>query len=84
MFNPGAISVSAGTVTFMFDNEDAGIAHNITIFDGPSASSAKLGTTDIEAGPIKQTLVLDLKPGSFFFQCDVHPASMKGTITAQQ
>lgn len=82
-FDKEKLLVSAGPVTLSFDNADAGIPHNISVFDGPTASGTKLGTTDLEAGPITQTLALNLKPGTYFFQCDVHPTTMKGTITAQ-
>jgi len=33
---------------------------------------------EAEAGPTE--LTLDLKPGTYFFQCDVHPATMLGTL----
>ena len=35
---------------------------------------------DGRAGPIKQTLPLDLKAGTYYFQCVVHPTTMFGTL----
>jgi hypothetical protein len=41
----------------------------------------ELGKTEIAAGPIKQTLDLGpLDAGTYFFQCDVHPTTMIGTL----
>ena len=43
-----------------------------------AASSSR--ATDVAAGPIKQTLDLDLKAGDYYFQCVVHPTTMFGTL----
>ena len=34
----------------------------------------------IQAGPVKQELKIDVPAGSYFFQCDVHPTTMKGAL----
>jgi plastocyanin len=73
----------AGAIRITFDNRDSGIPHNIQFFDGSDSSATSLGATSIATGPIKQELTLNLSPGTYYFQCDVHPTTMKGTLTVQ-
>ena len=80
-FDKDKLSAVAGAVTIVFDNQDSGIPHNISVHEGSDAKGATLGKTDLETGPVKQELKLDLKAGSYYFQCDVHPTTMKGTLT---
>lgn len=65
--------------TIAFDNQDAGIPHNIAIFSGdphsnPNAKVLFRGETfnGVAAGA--------LPPGTYHFHCDVHPQQMQGTI----
>ena len=81
LFDKTKLTASAGTVKIQFDNKDGGIPHNINVFDGKDASAKSLGATALEAGPVKQELTLELKAGSYFYQCDVHPTTMTGTLT---
>jgi len=89
-----ALAVSASNVKFSvkeldlpahgasidFSNQDTQ-PHNIAIFP-----SAKQLTTPLFRGAIVQPgqkasyEVGDLKPGSFYFHCDVHPTQMFGTV----
>ncbi len=80
-FDKSELTAAAGTVTILFDHQDAGVVHNISVFEGTSASGTLVGKTDLETGPVKQTLTLDLKAGAYFFQCDAHPTTMKGKLT---
>ena len=60
-----------------FDNQDAGIPHNMEIKD---ASGASVFKGDIVTGPIKTTYnVPALVAGSYTFVCTVHP-NMTGTL----
>ena len=81
LFDKDKLSASAGAVTVDLDNKDAGVPHNVHVFSGADATGASLGATALEAGPIKQSLKLDLAKGQYFFVCDVHPTTMTGTIT---
>lgn len=81
LFDKATLTASTGTVKIEFDNKDGGIPHNINVFDGKDATGKSLGATAIEAGPVKQELTLDLKAGAYFYQCDVHPTTMTGTLT---
>jgi plastocyanin len=77
-----ALSAPAGIVTIEFDNRDQGIRHNVHFFRGGDASGTSIGSTEIQAGAIQQTLALgELPAGAYFYQCDVHSSQMRGTLT---
>jgi plastocyanin len=79
-FDPTCLVADAGKpFTVNFDNEDAGTPHNIDIFDEQGGTS--LASTPVQNGPTKETLPVNaLDAGSYFFQCDVHPQQMTGTL----
>lgn len=63
-----------------FDNQDAGIPHNVAIYGGSSPTN-NLFRGSIVNGPGQATYdVSALPPGTYTFQCDVHATVMKGTI----
>lgn len=64
------LRVAQGTeITFTVDNRDQGVPHNLVI-SGPSGQEG----TEVEAGPVTQTLVYDAaEPGRHPFGCDPHP-----------
>ena len=66
-----------------FDNQDAGVPHNVSIYPNASAASA-LFTGAIVTGPKSITYhVASLSAGSYFFRCDVHPTLMTGTLVVK-
>lgn len=68
-------------LTITFDNKDNGIAHNIHFFKGSDATGADVAQTDIEPGPVVQTLKFGpLAAGGYYYRCDVHP-QMEGILT---
>ena len=69
-----------GDFTINFDNQDAGIQHNFDVLDKEGGKS--LGATEIAAGPVQQTLDLELEAGTYPFVCDVHP-TMTGELVVQ-
>jgi plastocyanin len=82
-FNPDSISVTANEpVTLTFDNQDAGVQHNVAVFQGADASAPLVFRGDLVTGVATANYpVPALQPGDYFFHCDVHP-TMHGTITA--
>lgn len=65
--------------TLPFDNQDSGIPHNVSIYT--QQGGEPLFTGEIITGPEKvEYSVPPLDPGSYYFQCDVHP-NMSGTVT---
>jgi plastocyanin len=80
-FDPTELTAPAGQAfTLNFDNEDAGIPHNIQIMD-PSGGSAFKGEIFSGVGT-KAYNVPALTAGAYKFVCDVHP-NMTGTLTVK-
>ncbi len=75
---------AAGTTQLVFDNKDAGVPHNIEIYTDESATTRLAGATgpgDVVNGPGTTTYQISgLKPGTYFFRCDIHPTQMVGTF----
>jgi plastocyanin len=80
-FDRDTLSFPADTAsTLTFQNNDAGVPHNVAIY--PDASSSKaLFTGDLVTGVATATYNIPALPaGSYYFHCDVHP-DMNGTVT---
>lgn len=79
-FDKTELELPAGQETPLpFDNKDAGIPHNVSIYTEQGGEALFQG--EIITGPAKvDYLVPALDPGSYYFQCDVHP-NMSGTVT---
>ena len=80
-FDRDTLSFPADTAsTLTFQNNDAGVPHNVAIY--PDASSSKaLFTGDLVTGVATATYDIPALPaGSYYFHCDVHP-DMNGTVT---
>lgn len=79
-FDLAEFSVPADTpFQIVFDNQDAGIPHNVAVYDSGPAGSA-LFQGEIFNGV--ETVTYDvpgLPAGDHYFQCDVHP-NMNGTL----
>ena len=82
-FDKVSLTAPSGQVTIVFDNQDSGVPHNIHVFEGTDAKGKSVGSSPLETGPLKQDLHLTLTAGSYFYQCDAHPTTMKGTLTVQ-
>ena len=82
-FEKTSYTVPAGPVSITFDNEDKGVMHNVHLYDGADNMGKDEGSTTLKPGPNTQTLNVNLKPGSYYFECDAHPDQMHGTITAK-
>ena len=80
-FDEEELAAPAGPITIIFDNQDGGVIHNVHFFEGDDADGETVGETELEVGPLEQTLEMDLQPGEYFFQCDAHPPTMNGTLT---
>jgi len=84
-FDKQCLTASAGKpFTLVFDNQDSGILHNVHVFNGRDASAQSL-TPPAELAPFagQKTMTYTLpvlKPGRYFFHCDVHQTAMTGFI----
>jgi plastocyanin len=81
LFDKDELEAPAGTITIEFDNRDGGIPHNVAVYEGEDATGESVGATELGVGPVQQTLTLELEPGTYFYQCDAHPATMSGILT---
>jgi plastocyanin len=79
-FDVTELEAPAGPITIKFDNKDAGVVHNVAVYPGDDASQDPIAATELESGPIVQELTLTLDAGEYFYQCDAHPTTMKGTL----
>jgi hypothetical protein len=77
-FTESCLVAAPGAFTVNFDNKAAGIPHNFEVLDKEGGKVIK--GTPVAPGPTKQTLPLDLKAGSYYFQCQIHPTTMFGTL----
>ena len=74
--------------TIDFDNKDAQTMHNVAIFPSSTDLTTVLFRGEVVTGPTKTTydtsssLPNGLKPGQYFFHCDVH-ATMTGTVVVK-
>lgn len=85
LFNQDTLVVSAGTeVTIVFDNQDAGVLHNIAVYTDNSTSEV-IFQGEIFPGPETrdETFTAPAAPGNYFFRCDVHPDTMSGTLVVR-
>ncbi len=85
-FDTDCLAAPAGEpFAIAFDNQDAGIPHNVAIYEAnplqdPNASEVFIG--EIITGPNQATYEVEaIEAGELFFQCDVHP-TMLGTFVA--
>jgi plastocyanin len=81
-FNPTSLSApGGGTVAIHFVNDDPQIPHNIVVFDGADATAKPLFRGAPVTGPGSADYSFKAPPpGTYFFHCEFHPTTMKGTI----
>lgn len=80
-FNSASLVLQAGIpVTIDFDNQDAGIPHNVAVYTDKTATT-KIFAEPPFAGPRRMTYSFTApQAGTYYFRCDAHP-TMEGTIT---
>ena len=80
-FSPTTVDVTADKAfSLTLDNKDSA-PHNVAIYTDSSASSP-ISVGEIVSNTKATQQVPALKPGSYFFRCDVHH-EMTGTINAK-
>jgi cytochrome c oxidase subunit 2 len=69
--------------TLTFDNKES-VLHNVAIFQGDSAEGANVFRGQTFTGPkVVEEPVPALKPGNYFYHCDVHPQAMQGKLVVK-
>jgi len=83
-FSTDALSVPSDVpFTLAFENADPAVPHNVVIYDGADAEAPQLFRGEIITGPATVDYAVEpLTEGEFFFNCEVHPTTMTGTMTA--
>jgi plastocyanin len=84
-FNQRTINASAGAqVTVTFDNQDAGVLHNIHFFANRNRT-APLASSELRPGPATDTIsfTAPAAPGTYPFICDAHPDTMTGNLSVR-
>lgn len=73
-FTPASLGAPAGSpLAVHFDNQDAGIPHNLVLFGGPNLDQ-KVYESEIETGVTSVDFEIPgLLPGAYKFACAVHP-----------
>jgi plastocyanin len=80
-FNVTTIQATAGedfTITLV--NDDTA-PHNISILSAEGGDELAVGPT-ADGGQTVETTVTALEPGTYYFQCDIHP-EMNGTLVVE-
>jgi plastocyanin len=79
-FDTAEIDLPAGQpTTLTFDNEDAGVPHNIAIYNDDSLSETLFQGEQFPGIDIREYEIPALEPGTYYFHCDVH-TTMNGTV----
>ncbi|MGZ8639917.1 MAG: cupredoxin domain-containing protein [Actinomycetota bacterium] len=79
-FDTDEIDLPAGQpTTITFDNQDAGVPHNIAIFNDSSLSQTLFQGERFPGIDSRPYEIPPLDPGTYYFHCDVHP-TMSGSV----
>lgn len=82
-FDQTAVSSRAGSLSIVFTNNETGVPHNVHVVAGDEANERDVAATDLERGPNRSVLKVQLPAGTYRYLCDIHPA-MQGTLTLEQ
>jgi len=82
-FDTDCLAAPAGTAfTITMNNQENGVPHNVAIYQGPSRSNALFKGRTIVGVATVTYRVAALSPGTYYFQCDVHP-QMNGAFVVR-
>lgn len=79
-FDTKEIDLPAGQpTTITFDNQDAGVPHNIAIYTDDSLSKVLFKGEQFPGIDSREYEIPALEPGTYFFHCEVH-TTMNGSV----
>jgi plastocyanin len=70
-------------VPIVADNQEAQVSHNWAAYADDSVSELLFGT-EICPGPCTEVVTVNLDVGEYYYQCDVHPTTMTGTLFVEE
>ena len=81
-FDKTSFTVPAGaTVSLSFINDDPGVQHNFALYTDASATTPIFqGGVATGQQTVLYTFAAPSTPGTYFFRCDVHPETMRGSF----
>jgi len=83
-FSATNLTAKAGqTLTLTLQNKGTANQHNWHLLDVQNADGSAIKTDILPPGQTASIQFTIQKPGTYNFQCDVHPTTMKGTLTVQ-
>jgi plastocyanin len=83
VFNMTNIAISANQAYTLTLTNKGEALHNWHVLGAKSADGKEIESPLVEGGKTATLNFSIPKPGSYRFQCDVHPDTMKGTITVR-
>jgi plastocyanin len=82
-FHTKELIITAGAPVILTFNNQGAAVHNFKVTNVKSTDGKEIGT-ELLAGKKSETITFTVgKPGSYTFQCDTHPAEMRGKLTVQ-
>lgn len=82
-YSKTSFNVPAGQAITLTQTNDGSAIHNWHVLDAKDDSGSTITTQLTQPGQ-KSTVTFTISaPGTYHFQCDVHPTEMTGTITVQ-
>jgi plastocyanin len=79
---------SGGNVRIRFTNNDAGVEHNVAVYQSSTNLTAvapgAIGATFPGPGVVDEVVFAKPAAGAYFFRCDVHPTIMTGNFIVGQ
>ena len=83
-FNQSCLAAPANTpFRIAFMNMDPGVPHNVAIYTDSTASTVLFKGSLVVGSATVTYKVPALKPGTYFFRCDLHPTQMFGTFVVK-
>jgi plastocyanin len=80
-FNTKQLNFPADTkVSLHFTNDDVSVQHNVALFTDETLSTTLFRGSVITGPGSIAYAVPPLKPGHYYFHCDIHPQQMNGTL----
>jgi plastocyanin len=82
-FDTDSLSLTAGEGGDVHFVNDDSVAHNFSIYEDDSATKDLFKGAETAGGSEADYSIPALDKGEYYFQCDLHPGSMTGTVTVE-